>query len=62
MKKLQNLTGVEVLTKSEQKIIKGGIDRYHCYAPISIAECAEVGGKWSTIQNMCIAEIGSGVC
>ncbi|SHG09600.1 hypothetical protein [Flavobacterium johnsoniae] len=58
MKKLKNLTRIEVLTKNEQKAIKGGIDPYHCYAPISKQECAAVGGKWNTVQNMCVLEIG----
>ncbi|RUT68022.1 hypothetical protein D0817_23010 [Flavobacterium cupreum] len=62
MKKLKNLNGVEILTANEQKEIKGGIDKYHCFAAISIAECAAAGGKWNTIQNMCILEIGSELC
>lgn len=62
MKELKNLTGIEVLTKIEQRLIKGGIDQYHCYAPISKAECAVVGGKWNTTQNMCIVDIDSGLC
>ncbi|MEO6177883.1 MAG: hypothetical protein ABIP27_22195 [Flavobacterium circumlabens] len=62
MKKLKNLNGVEILTANQQKEIKGGIDQYHCYAPISKDQCTAVGGKWNTIQNMCILEIGSELC
>ena len=62
MKTLKSSNGVQVLTKNEQKGIKGGIDQYHCYAPISKAECTAVGGKWNTTQNMCIVEIESGLC
>lgn len=54
LKNILNLEGAQQLTNKEQKAIKGGIDKYHCYLAVTKDECTAIGGKWDPYMGMCV--------
>ena len=57
LKNILNLNGVLELTSLEQKSINGGIRADQCYASISQATCADVGGVWNNNFQKCLVTV-----
>ncbi len=57
LKNILSLNGVKELTSSDQKIINGGIRDDQCYASISQATCADVGGFWNNTFKKCLVTV-----